>query len=1062
MLERTAGCLESGSLRRLLPASKKVMKSRRTLHSSFWSHGASDLEMSPLWTALVQVAAPAEPQGERDVQQQRPAAMGPTGMLLDFLYPAGTLNFLRQYSGWGVDRAGGRLARNGLEKLGHRQYTSSAQGTSSNTTGFPWEAAMAEDNAEAESGRVALFYEKLGLTKDYDFEEAWRRYSLLADDEQHGLLRKPLMLYLSTSERLVDAERTIQLFEALEQQRRTPAAYRHAIRAHLKMRNLADAMTLHSVAFEKLKFPAGSEELLAYLVKNSSWSRAFSVWKDFNIFRAQPSVQLSYNIFEILDKDPTIGSQAIELAGYVNRRIENISPDTVSDESADLIKFASGIVRRALRSTQAFNPARFTSLLTILHDWKFATPALYDQVTSMLIGLQETKLAIKCYRRARFSKEILFSRKTLHMLLKICCDSHSILGMQQILDDFFRIYSRPTRTAYRMCMNEFAAQGDAQTVHALFDQLRERDQGNELQNVSELTPVLHVHAKRGEIKEVITLFNQIRDVYGLQPDLRCWNILINAYGKVHDVDGAYACFEQLLSDENLQPDDYTFGTLMGICTARADVDRVVGLYLFAQERNVKTSAAMLDCLVLSHAQAGDLQKAETICEDGLKMELKGSRTRMWNHVIVGHALNRDLVSVNRLLQRMSEAGVDYDKYTYSALMQSLAMVKQPDRAYAVMTDVMPPAGIQATSFHYAIVMGGYLANGEVSKVFKLQRRMEKRNIKLSASTKLLVLKATVAEDEKLLENGTNEEKFSRALEMFQEIIASADPQDISDPARKGVSRVPLDIAYSTTFNRYIIYVLGQYAEFSTVDNIYEAYRKSLPASQRDKAPLDMMWTLMGAKLEQGDHETVQKCWEISLTQAKELGKPAESASGHSPEDRPMQSEPQKIIPARQLDLARHLGLYMRSLHTQRKTDEMIATVDGLLNDGFALDSHNWNTYIEFLAIRHKYQLGFRLCETYLMDQWTGWARIRWTLPERNRLSTELRATRQLPMHFRPKYITLLHLARGYLELQSMAAESPYSESLLNNLERECPRVVRAITTMQRVDDHLERTILRGY
>src|SRR4051794_7356774 len=102
MLERTAGCLESGSLRRLLPASKKAMKSRRTLHSSFWSHGASDLEMSPLWTALAQVAAPAEQQGERDVQQQRPAAMGHTGMLLDFLYPAGTLNFLRQYSGWGV------------------------------------------------------------------------------------------------------------------------------------------------------------------------------------------------------------------------------------------------------------------------------------------------------------------------------------------------------------------------------------------------------------------------------------------------------------------------------------------------------------------------------------------------------------------------------------------------------------------------------------------------------------------------------------------------------------------------------------------------------------------------------------------------------------------------------------------------------------------------------------------------------------------------------------------------------------------------------------------------
>jgi pentatricopeptide repeat-containing protein PET309 len=137
-------------------------------------------------------------------------------------------------------------------------------------------------------------------------------------------------------------------------------------------------------------------------------------------------------------------------------------------------------------------------------------------------------------------------------------------------------------------------------------------------------------------------------------------------------------------------------------------------------------------------------------------------------------------------------------------------------------------------------------------------------------------------------------------------------------------------------------------------------------------------------------------------------------------------------------------------------------VDGLLSDGFALDNHNWNSYITYLAIRHKYQLGFRLCETYLMDKWTGWARIRWTLPVRNRLSTELRAERKNPKYLRPKYLTILHLARGYLELQSMAAESRHSEALLADLEAECPRVVKAITTMQRVDDHLERTILRGH
>ncbi|KAH7383697.1 hypothetical protein BKA64DRAFT_682984 [Cadophora sp. MPI-SDFR-AT-0126] len=1061
MLERTAGCLESGSLRRLLPASKKATKSRRTLHSSFWTHGASDLEMSPLWTALVQIAAPADQHGGQDMQQQRPAAMGNTGMLLDFLYPAGTLNFLRQCSGWGVDRAGGRFARHGLEKFGYRQYTSSAQDVTQNLQDTSTETAIAEDEAGAESGSMAMLYEKLRLTKNYDFEEAWRQFSLQEQEGQQIPLRKRLMRYLSASERLIDAERTIQLFAALEAEQRTPVAYRHTIRAYLKLRNLADAMTLYAKALDELESPAGSEELLAYLVKNSSWGRAFSVWNEFNKFRAQ-SPSLSYNIFEVLDKDPTIGSQAIELAGYVNRKLENRVPDSASDMPSELLNFSSRIVRRALLNAQSFNSARFTSLLTILQDWNLVSPALYEQVNFMLLRLNETKLAIKCYRRTRYSKEFRFTRPTLHSLLKVCCDYHSVLGMQQTLDDFFRIYSRPTRTAYRMCMSEFAAQGDAETVHALFDQLLERDKEQRLTSISEITPVLHVHAKRGEVREVVTYFDQMQDKYRLQPNLVCWNILINAHGKVHDVDRAYDCFEQLISDGRLRPDDYTFGTMMGICATRGDIDRVIGLYMFAQEQKVEISAAMLDCLVISHVQAGDLQEAETICEDALKMDIKGSRTRMWNYLLTGHALKRELVDVNRLLQRMSEAGVEYDKYTYSALMQSLVMVKQPDRAFAILTDVMPPAGVQATDFHYAVVMGGYLANGEVEKVFKLQRRMEKRNVKSSATTKLLTLKATVAEDEKLLKDGTSQEKLNRALEMFQEIVTSIDPQDIANPARKGIGRMSVDVAYSTMLNRYMIFVLGRYAEFTTAGSIYEAYLRSLPAARKGEVPLDMMQTIMDTKLAEGDHETVRKCWVASLEQARRLGTPVKAEPGDRPEHHPTEHARKGIVPARQLDLARHLGIYLRSLHNQRMTDEMIVTVDGLLNDGFALDNHNWNSYIEFLAIRHKYQLAFRLCEKYLMDHWTGWARIRWTLPERNRLPTDLRARRKDPLHLRPKYLTILHLARGYLELQSMAAESAHSEALLVELERVCPRVVRAVTTMQRVDDVLERTVLRGY
>jgi pentatricopeptide repeat-containing protein PET309 len=1080
MLERTAGCLESGSLRRLLPASKKSLKSRRTLHSTFWHHGAGDLELSPLWVALVRAAEPVDQQSE--VRQK--TSTGPSAVLLDFLYPAGTINFLRQYSGWGMDRQDGRWGRSGIGKLGYRQYTSSAKETSvkEQTTGVE---AVEEQESDIQHADVKSLYQIMGLTKSYDYEEAWRQYMLLDGAEQQSL-RRPLMQYLSNSDRVVDAERTTELFEMISKGQRDPVTYQHTIRAYLKLRDLSEAMELHRAAFQNFDTPTGTAELLAHFVQNSSWSRAFSLWTEYRERKSQYQTN-KYNVFKFVDSLPKLGDHAVELAEYVSRRIRNTSLDSTED-NLGLVKFASGIILRALKSSEAFNPSRFSALLGFLQLWQMDGPALYDEAIQTLTSKNESKLAVRCYRKARQGQGIKLSRPTLHGLLKVFCDHHSVLGMKQVLDDFFRFYSRPTRFAYRLCMKEFASQGDASTVHALFEQYKSRfsPHSQQLFSADEIAPLLHVHAKRGELSQVVSIFNQIEPIYKLQPTLLCWNILINAYGKVHDIDGAYECFEKLLESPNFHPDDYTFGVMLGICASRGDLQRAIEVYLLAEELKVEKSTAMLDALVSAYIQEEDLQQAERICEDAVSMRLRGSRTRMWNYLLVAYALRRDLNNVNRLLQRMSEANISYDEYTYSALMQALCIVKQPDRAYEVLKEVMVEAGVRATSFHYAVVMGGYLANGETHKVFSVQNRMMRRNVKKTTGPSLVALKATIIEDQKLLNEGSDQEVLQRARKMFREIIGSMDPQDLSQGPRKGIGRLPLDIAYASTFYSYVMFVLGQHHEFQEVDKLYEEFKRSLSESRQQSPPIQVLSALMATKLQERDHEGVQECWDLILPEAMEQGRTRplplrimgnaqstpkngnETSDGSQPHLvdgsqilTDARDQAQKVLPAHKLDLADSLVIYLRSLSIQQKVDEMTETVKDVLDRGFVLDNHTWNKYVQFLARRFQYRLAFKLCEERLMPGWTGWARIRWQLPERNRLPLTLRRARQWPTHLRPLYYTLLYLARGFLELQAMAAESPASENLLSDLERDCPMTVKAIKTMQRSDDEEERRILRG-
>jgi pentatricopeptide repeat-containing protein PET309 len=1077
MLERTAGCLESGSLRRLLPASKRSLKSRRTLHSGFWTHGASDLELSPLWAALIRATYTGEQQGE--VLSQHRLSSGHGSMLMEFLYPARTINFLRQYSGWGVDRQDGRWARAGLAKLGHRQYTSSAKDKSPAEETTSLGTTKRSEQIDPGVEGMARLYQRMGLSKSYDYEEAWRQFELLDGDDQHQF-RKPLFQYLTASDRIIDAERMIELFEMMTEEQKDIMVYRYTIRAYLKLRNLFDAMRLYNLALQNLEVPAGSEELLAYLVTNSLWSRAASLWEDVDAFQSS-STHGKYNIWEVINNLAHVGNQAMALADHVNKRIAASSADAPTDISR-LKHFASRIIRRALLNSVEFIPARFQSLLGSLQQWELDTPQFYEDAFQLLFQQNEGKLAVSCYRKARQKDHIQFTRPTLHSLLEIFCDQHSVLGMQEVLDDFFRAYSRPTRRAYQMCMTEFAAQGDARTVHALFEQYATRfvqDGGVRLQSGNDMAPLLNVHAVRGELREVIRLFNEMQNEYGVQPTLLCWNILISAYGKAHDIDGAFECFEQLLEspDPYLKPDHYTFGTMMGICTTRGDLDRAIQLYTLANELNIDKSAAMLDTLVLAYTQGEDFEKAEKICEDGIDMELIGSRTRMWNHLLVAYSLRRDLNNVNRLLQKMSQANVDYDQYTYAALMQSLAIVKQPDKAWAILRTVMPEAGYIPTPFHYAIVMGGYLATRETHKLIDVQRRMT-RHLRSTASTNLLTLKGTAVEDQKLMDKGLEEQTLQRTFQLFQDIISSMDPQDISHTARKGVGRHPLDVAYTTMFYNYIMFILAQQGQSQAVEDLYEDFRRLVPEARRDSPPVEILSALIISKFREGDDEGVEACWQLALTQARKLGRPLPkvdfskyttvSNDTTTTEDEKVpnsvetEASPSIIVPVRQLELAEILMTYMRFLAKKERVDHLILTVNGLLQEGFFLDQGNWNFYIQILCRTFRYKLAFEICETRLMDNWAGWALIRRQLPVRNRLPIEVRNKKNWQRHLRPFHTTLLYLARAYLELEAMGAESRASQAFLSDLERDCPRIVKAIRTMQRTDDEVERSILRGW
>ncbi|KAH6673764.1 hypothetical protein B0J14DRAFT_541444 [Halenospora varia] len=710
------------------------------------------------------------------------------------------------------------------------------------------------------------------------------------------------------------------------------------------------------------------------------------------------------------------------------------------------IPFTTHMATTLIFQKHRYHYSRFNYLIGYLRRAGAINTEEFRGLVSMLSKIGQHDSIIKWYGETRLDPLMNFSRTTLHTVIKSLSHIHDTHGLKILLEDFTRFFKRPTKIAYVECMREFADQGDAKLVHELFDQYIGTyfPQPRGLLPVANLMPLLHVHAKRGEVALVKKHFDEISDKYGLRPSLGCWNILINAYGKLNQYDKAVECFESLLRDTDLEIDDYTVGTLMGMAASRGDIDQVFELGEYAEQLKINKSCAMVDSVVLSYIRNGNLKKAESRCEEAISERLTGTRTRMWNYLLIAYAQARDLLNVNRVLQRMSSLNIKYDEYTYSALMQALCIVGQTGKARQIMKKVLPKAGLKPNSSHYAILMGGYIRNGDEEEVFRL---FNEKIIDETASTNMMLLRANMMADEKLLAWGTEEEKFKRAVSMLLEV--TFDPQHMATSSlRKGITRGPLDVAYSASLHGYAMFILGQYHEFASVYELYERFKNTLSAEDREHPPINILSALIATKWGERDHKGVEECWNLAMAEAKRQGLPFQVS-----DSKPDRSESGlNLLYDYELELSRCLGPYLESLADVGKIDLMVQTVNEYMDYGFVLNHQNWNLYIRLLCKRNRVKLAFRLCEARLMPNFPGWRLLRrQQFPNApHNLPGSFKQMSNNPRYARPLSHTIAILAGSYIRLTNAASESPGYQALLEDLEHLCPKSLNAVISMQRI------------
>ena len=1063
MIERAVGWLHTGE-RAALRGSKKKFRSRRHLHSAFWSHGAGNIDLPSWWMLFLQNTGSAqEPfSSKRNETPTSALSGGLQEIFLDFLYPVHTLALIRRLKR--STNAQHRAAQN--IKHSSRSYTSIAEdfingvkavgtATEARAQDIPTSPSEAPQPGDAIRRGIDEMLDSKDQTWIYD--ELWQSYQALLEMSQSLSPQELIKMLrcLGTSKRTIDVERAVALFDSIPVTQRRAIHYSYAVSAALSLKDLDTAVDIHREALARINGSIGTAAVLRYTVQHEKWQLAIETWHAYWVDRlhyyTRPDIWTGVNALSL----PDLMEKAISAADFAI-----LTAESSQDENAVAARdFALELIKQVFcnRNTN----------INIHKHWLLVRKAKNldaSDMTTQMMALEQLlsvnsrehgHRALSLYRSLRKERTFVPSTGLLSLVTRrLLAESKNCPAMLMIIEDWRTYHQKlPAGTAIDVA-KVFAQLGQLEPLQDLFRDFcstHGRPTGFAWYHI-----LLFVHNRRADPEGVVRAFNDFQKDFRFKPTVRAWNYVIGTFSRVGDVDGALSWFNKLLESE-LRPDSRTYSLLMSLYAKRGDWETVYDFYQQSKVDGIKTSMLMIDSLVLANINDEKLAEAEQLVKEALHMDLEGSRTFMWTILLNAYALRNEVEKVSELHKQMQDSGVASDGMTYAALMTSLTITKIPEAAYKILDKIMPRARIKRTSLHYAIVMGGYLATQNYGKIFEIYKHMLTRNLSPTMSTQNILLRAAASVDKAKQDSEKDPEiqtELVRALQTFEQTISNLDPTELaaSEP-RKFVGPNPLNESFSSTYFEYLIFLYGKDAAFAKVTELYERYiSTSARFSNRDveaSPPIRLLSALMVAHLRAGDHEEVERCWYLALDKCEKLACRAKAVT----------SEPGWVLHSRRLIMNIPLRHYISSLGEQGRIDDLISTINQLHFSGFALNSPNWNHYIQQLAQspepRHQL-LAFEVCERELISNWPGWH----ILGDPNYVQIKFRAmmknTLLLPNLKMPAYLTLVHLAAVYLQAKQGIRLTPPLHFI-----RVAPKTVDALSNMPRMADRHQISLLRG-
>ena len=678
-----------------------------------------------------------------------------------------------------------------------------------------------------------------------DYDQAWKAFIKMQD--QHVYASKMLEV-LSTADSALFLDRAIQAFLLIPIEDRKEADYQRAVVVATQRRRFSWATKVCVEVMARGIGQGCSDTLLAFFVSHGLWKNATSLWEGIlkQLSASSPrrydlSLALRSCSWTLLDDMVELPNRLLNLGDRLSR-----TASVFAGKEQRLRSLAEHLLYRVVNSQKILGGITGKGLLSLLDTFRelgLVTTKHYFQAFRTLGALSHTRnrseLVVMLYRNLRFQYPDQDAEKirpwVYGTLISTCCRAgHPPSVYMFLLDEFKRMHGMPDRAAYQKVMAACASQGEVAALQKIFTMFCE-DHGKP-HEPAYITPLMYAYARVGDVKRTTEVFDSLKANYNIVPDTYCWNILLYAHARSQHPDETFKAFERM-RQEQVRPDAYTFGTLMGVCSTSGDTQAVHQLIDQARRLGIPGTTDMVTTLIESYCLNDEVESAQHLVDSATKMRLQGSPTRMWNTLLRYHAFQRDPDAVLSTQTRMRELGVKPDDMTYAALMEALVVMGKTGDAAKILRTLHLSQSLTANQFHYSIVLNGFAREGNRDMANVIYKEMVERFPRTSVSARLSMLHLQSKRDienSRLVSAVTGRLDRSNqfhALDYLAEVLFETTIADLAtkDP-QPGFQRRNPSQALHSIYVEYLVSTLDAVGQYAKAEKLLQRYESLLKAS----------------------------------------------------------------------------------------------------------------------------------------------------------------------------------------------------------------------------------------